>query len=134
MTLEVFIIKILKKFNFSEIHLVGFWQTLPNFWTAIQDMLKITVPPLSQHNSRKRVLRLLGDFLFERAGYHLLGLSSLVRANPKSYRWNSTMSVLALIRIIQKLNLPMYHITKCKYCDLCKRSDINAIVSSMALL
>ena len=48
--------KILKKINFSEIRLkiiVGFWQTWPNFWTAIQDMLKMTLPPLSQHNSRK---------------------------------------------------------------------------------
>ena len=56
MTLEVFIIKILKKINFSEIrlkNLVGFWQTRPIFWTAIQDMLKMTVLPLSQHNFRK---------------------------------------------------------------------------------
>ena len=48
--------KILKKIDFSEIRLkilVGFWQTRPNFWTAIQDMLKMTVLPLSQHNSRK---------------------------------------------------------------------------------
>ena len=56
MTLEVFIVKILKKINFSEIglkNLLGFWQTRPNFWTAIQDMLKMTVLPLSQHNFRK---------------------------------------------------------------------------------
>ena len=56
MTLEVFIIKILKKINFSEIrlkNLVGFWQTRPIFWTAIQDMLKMTVLPFSQHNFRK---------------------------------------------------------------------------------
>ena len=48
--------KILKKIDFSEIRLkilVGFWQTRPNFQTAIQDMLKMTVLPLSQHNSRK---------------------------------------------------------------------------------
>ena len=56
MKLEVFIFKILKKFDFSEIrlkNLVGFLQTRPNFWTAIQDMLKMTVLPLSQHNFRK---------------------------------------------------------------------------------
>ena len=56
MTLEVFIIKILKKNDFSEIrlkNLVGFWQTRPIFWTAIPDMLKMTVVPLSQHNLRK---------------------------------------------------------------------------------
>ena len=56
MILEIFFIKILKKNDFSEIHLknlVGFWQTQPIFWTAIQDMLKMTVLPLSQHNSRK---------------------------------------------------------------------------------
>ena len=56
MTLEVFIIKILKKIDFSEIrlkNLVGFRQTRPIFWTAIQDMLKMTVLPLSQHNFRK---------------------------------------------------------------------------------
>ena len=56
MTLEVFIIKILKKIDFSEIrlkNLVGFRQTRPIFWTAIQDMLKMTVLPVSQHNFRK---------------------------------------------------------------------------------
>ena len=47
--------QILKKVDFSKIRLkilVGFWQTRPNFWTAIQDMLKMTEKPLSQHNSR----------------------------------------------------------------------------------
>ena len=56
MKLEVFIIKILKKIDFSEIrlkNLVGFWRTPPIFWIAIQDMLKMTVLPLSQHNFRK---------------------------------------------------------------------------------
>ena len=56
MILEVFIIKFLKKVDFSEIclkNLVGFCQTWPNFWTAIQDMLKMTVLPLSQHNFSK---------------------------------------------------------------------------------
>ena len=56
MKFKVFIIKILKKIDFSEIHLknlVGFWQTRPDFWTAIQDMLKMTKLPLSQHNFRK---------------------------------------------------------------------------------
>ena len=56
MKLEVCTIKILKKIDFSEIrlkNLVGFLQTRPNFWTAIQDMLKMTVLPLSQHDFRK---------------------------------------------------------------------------------
>ena len=56
MTLEVFIFKILKKIDFSEIrlkNLVGFLRTRPDFWTAIQDMLKMTLLPLSQHNFRK---------------------------------------------------------------------------------
>ena len=56
MKLEVFIFKILKKIDFSEIrlkNLVGFLQTRPNFWTTIQDVLKMTVLPLSQHNFRK---------------------------------------------------------------------------------
>ena len=56
MTLEAFIIKILKKIDFSEIrlkNLIGFWQTRPHFWTVIQDMLKMTVLPLSQHNFSK---------------------------------------------------------------------------------
>ena len=56
MKLEVFIFKILKKFDFSEIrlkNLVGFLQTRPIFWTTIQDMLKMTVLPLIQHNFRK---------------------------------------------------------------------------------
>ena len=56
MTLEESITKILKKNDFSEIrlkNLVGFWQTRPSFWTAIQDMLKMTVIPLSQHNFSK---------------------------------------------------------------------------------
>ena len=56
MTLEEFITKILKKIDFSEIrlkNLVGFLQTQPIFWTASQDMLKMTVLPLSQHNFRK---------------------------------------------------------------------------------
>ena len=55
MKLEAFIIKNLKKNDFSEIglkNLVAFWRTWPNFWTAIQDMLKMTVLPLSQHNFR----------------------------------------------------------------------------------
>ena len=56
MTLEVFIVKILKKIYFSEIRLknfVGFWQTRADFWAVIQDMLKMTVLPFSQHHSRK---------------------------------------------------------------------------------
>ena len=56
MKLEVFIIKILKIIDFSEIHLtnlVGFCRTQPDFWTAIQDVLKMTILPLSQHNFRK---------------------------------------------------------------------------------
>ena len=56
MKFEVLFTKILKKIDFSEIrlkNLVGFWQTRPIFWTAIQDMLKMTVLPLSQHNFRK---------------------------------------------------------------------------------
>ena len=56
MTLEVFIIKVLKKIDFSEIRLkslVGFWQIRANFWTVVQDMLKMTVLPLSQHDFRK---------------------------------------------------------------------------------
>ena len=53
MKFEVLFTKILKKIDFSEIrlkNLVGFRQTRPIFWTAIQDMLKMTVLPLSQHN------------------------------------------------------------------------------------
>ena len=56
MIFKVFIVKMLKKIDFSEIrlkNLVGFWQTRPNFWTAIEDILKMTVLPLSQHNFRK---------------------------------------------------------------------------------
>ena len=56
MKLEVFIVKILKKIDFSEIrlkNLVGFRQTRVDFWAVIQDMLKMTVLPLSQHNFRK---------------------------------------------------------------------------------
>ena len=48
--------KIMKKIDFSKIcHkiLVGFCQTPPSFWTAIQDIQKNTKLPLSQHNSRK---------------------------------------------------------------------------------
>ena len=56
MKLDIFVIKILKKIDFSEIRLkipVGFCQTRPNFRAAIQDMLKMTALPLSQHKSRK---------------------------------------------------------------------------------
>ena len=56
MKFDVFIIKILIKINFSEIrlkNLVGFWQTQANFLTVIQDILKMTVLPLSQHDFRK---------------------------------------------------------------------------------
>ena len=56
MTLEVFIIKILKKIDFSEIrykNLVGFRRTRADFWAVIQDMLKMTVLPFSQHHFRK---------------------------------------------------------------------------------
>ena len=56
MRLEVFIIKILKKIDFSKNrlkNLVGFQQTRPVFWTAIQDMFKMTLLPLSQHDFRK---------------------------------------------------------------------------------
>ena len=48
--------KILKKIDFSEIRLknvVGFRQTRADFWAVIQDMLKMTVLPLSQHNFRR---------------------------------------------------------------------------------
>ena len=50
------LINILKKIDFSEIrlkNLVGFWQTRADFWAVIQDMLKMTVLPFSQHHSRK---------------------------------------------------------------------------------
>ena len=56
MKLEVFITKILKKIHFSEIrlkNLVGFLRTRANFWAVIEDMLKMTVLPFSQHHSRK---------------------------------------------------------------------------------
>ena len=55
MKFEVLFIKILKKNYFSEIrhkNLVGFWQTRADFWAVIQDMLKMTVLPFSQHHSR----------------------------------------------------------------------------------
>ena len=56
MKFEVLFTKILKKIDFSEIrlkNLVGFWQTWADFWAVIQDMLKMTVLPFSQHHSRK---------------------------------------------------------------------------------
>mgnify|MGYP005711595745 CR=1 FL=1 len=54
--MESFYYQNLKKIYFSEIrlkNLVGFWQSRPIFRTVIQDMLKMTVLPLSQHNFRK---------------------------------------------------------------------------------
>ena len=42
MIFENFITKILKKIDFSEIHLknlVGFWRTQADFWAVIEDML-----------------------------------------------------------------------------------------------
>ena len=42
--------------DFSEIrlkNLLGFWQTQADFWAVIQDMLKMTVLPFSQHHFRK---------------------------------------------------------------------------------
>ena len=56
MKFEVLFTKVLKKIHFSEIrlkNLVGFWQTRADFWAVIQDMLKMTVLPFSQHHSRK---------------------------------------------------------------------------------
>ena len=56
MQFQVLITKILRQIDFSEIclkNLVGFWQTRPDFWAAIQDMLKMTMLPLSQHNFRE---------------------------------------------------------------------------------
>ena len=56
MTLEVFIIKILKKNDFSEIclkNLADFWQTWADFWAVIQDMLKMTVLAFTQYQFRK---------------------------------------------------------------------------------
>ena len=56
MKFEVLFTKILKKMDFFEIrlkNLVGFWQTRAISWTAIQNMLKMTVLPLNQHNLRK---------------------------------------------------------------------------------
>ena len=46
----------LKKIDFAEIRLknfVGFQRTRANFWTVGQDMLKMTLLPLSQHNFGK---------------------------------------------------------------------------------
>ena len=75
MTLEVFIIKILKKVDFSEIcpkNLVGFLRTRLIFWTAIQDMLKMTVflwvniilgKVKSFETSRWFLSEMAGDFL-----------------------------------------------------------------------
>ena len=56
MKFEVLSTKVLKKIHFYEIrlkNLVGFRQTWADFWAVIQDMLKMTVPPFSQHHSRK---------------------------------------------------------------------------------
>ena len=53
---DVLFTKGLKEIDFSEICLknfVSFWPTRANFWTVAQDMLKMTVSPLSQHNFRK---------------------------------------------------------------------------------
>ena len=56
MKFEVLFTKVLKKIHFSEIrlkNLVGFRQTRADFWAVIQDMLKMTVLPFSQHHSRQ---------------------------------------------------------------------------------
>ena len=56
MRFEVLFTKVLKKIHFSEIHLknlVGFRRFQADFWAVIQDMLKMTVLPFSQHHSRK---------------------------------------------------------------------------------
>ena len=48
--------KIVKKIHFHDFRLkklVNFWQTQPDFWTAIQVLLKMTALPLIQHNFRK---------------------------------------------------------------------------------
>ena len=45
-----------EKNDFSEIclkNLVGFKKIQANFWTVVQDVLKMIVPSLSQHNFRK---------------------------------------------------------------------------------
>ena len=51
-----FVYQNFEKINFSEIpfkNLVGFWQTWANFWAFVQDMLKMTVLPFSQHQFKK---------------------------------------------------------------------------------
>ena len=56
MKFEVLFTKTLKKIDFSEIplkNLVGFQQTRADFWSVIQNMLKMTVMPFSQHHIRK---------------------------------------------------------------------------------
>ena len=56
MKFEVLFTKVLKKIHFSEIrlrNLVVFWGTRTDFWVVIQDMLKMTLLPFSQHHSRK---------------------------------------------------------------------------------
>ena len=59
--LLAYVIKILKKIFFwnSPQKSCRFLATRPNFWTAIHDMLKMTIQPLSQYNFRKRFLILL---------------------------------------------------------------------------
>ena len=74
MKLELFIMKILKKIDFSKICLkilVGFWQTRPNFWTAIQGMLilKMTVLPIILEEAKS--LETFWCFLCEMAAYLL---------------------------------------------------------------
>ena len=56
MKFEVLFTKVFKKIPFSEIrlkNLVGFRQTWDDFWAVIEDVLKMTVLPFSQHHSRK---------------------------------------------------------------------------------
>ena len=56
MKLEGWFMKIVKKIHFHDFRLeklVNIWQTQPDFWTAIQDLLKMTALPLIQHNFKK---------------------------------------------------------------------------------
>ena len=56
MKLEGWLMKIVKKIHSHDFcleKLVNFWRIQPDFWTAIQDLLKMTVLALSQHNYKK---------------------------------------------------------------------------------
>ena len=97
--------------------IVNFWQPRANFWTVIQDKLKITIHNFIQHDFRKKVKRfrlLDGFFVVPRESYHQGDISLLV--------WKLHQSLQT------KKKIPMFHCSFGEHVTFINTSSWNLVL------